>query len=87
MKIRHFGFLANRRKKENIQVCRELIGDNTSMPEREKKTADELMLEFTGIDITRCPCCKEGTMSIIMEMPYPSRRAIMRPRAAHMDSS
>ena len=87
MKIRHFGFLSNRRKKENIQVCRELIGDNTPMPEREKKTAGELMLELTGIDITLCPCCKEGSMAIIMEMPYPSRRQTMRPRAALMDSS
>ena len=87
MKIRHFGFLSNRHKKEKVQLCRELIGDNSPVPERTKKNAGELMLELTGIDITRCPCCREGTMSIIMEMPYPSRRSPMRPRAAHMDSS
>jgi hypothetical protein len=87
MKIRHFGFLSNRRKKENVQLCRELIGDNSPIPERTKKTTGELMLELTGIDITRCPCCKEGSMSIIMEMPYPYRRSPMLPRVAHMDSS
>ncbi len=87
MKIRHFGFLSNRRKKENVQLCRELIGDNTPRPERAKKTAGELMLELTGIDITRCPCCREGTMTIIMETPYPSRRADMRPVAVYVDSS
>lgn len=87
MKIRHFGFLSNRRKKEKVQLCRELIGDNSPVPERVKKTAGELMLELTGIDITRCPCCRKGMMTIIMEMPYPSRRSPMRPSAAHVDSS
>lgn len=87
MKIRHFGFLSNRHKKKNVQLCRELIGDNTPMPARAKKTAGELMLELTGIDITRCPCCGEGTMTTILEMPYPSRRTHMRPRAGYLDSS
>ncbi len=87
MKIRHYGFLSNRRKKENVRLCRELIGDDSPAHERVKKTAGELMLGLTGIDITRCPCCREGTMTIIMEMPYPSRRAYMRPRAVYMDSS
>ena len=87
MKIRHFGFLSNRLKKENVRLCRELIGDNTPALKREKKKAEELMLELTGIDITRCPCCRKGTMVIIMEMPYPSRRSLMRPRAKYVDSS
>jgi hypothetical protein len=53
MKIRHFGFLSNRHKKEKVHLCRELIGDNnpvpayrTGRPERAKKTAGELMLEL-----------------------------------------
>jgi predicted Zn-ribbon and HTH transcriptional regulator len=86
-KIRHFGFLANKNKKENIQLCRKLIGDNTQHPEREKKTAPELMIELTGIDITRCPCCKEGTMITVMEMPYPSRRAYSYSDSSYKDSS
>jgi len=86
-KIRHFGFLANKNKKENIQLCRELIGDTTQHPEREKKTAPELMIELTGIDITRCPCCKEGTMITVMEMPYPSRRAYSYSYIGYKDSS
>ena len=87
MKIRHFGFLANRQKKENIQLCRELIGDNGPTPKRIKKTAAELMVELAGVDTARCPCCKEGTMAIIMQMPYPSPRALMRSCAAYADSS
>jgi predicted Zn-ribbon and HTH transcriptional regulator len=87
MKIRHFGFLSNRHKKEKVQLCRELIGDNTPVPERTKKNAGELMFELTGIDITRCPRCREGTMTSIMEMPYPFRRAYMCPCAVQVNSS
>jgi hypothetical protein len=87
MKIRHFGFLSNRRKKENVKCCRELLGDNRPMPERTKKTAAELMIELTGTDITRCPCCREGHMTIISEMPYPLRRAQIRRSLVFVDSS
>jgi hypothetical protein len=87
MKIRHFGFLSNRRKKENVQLCRKLIGDNTPAPQRKKKTAGELMLELTGKDITKCPCCGKGSMRIVIEMPYPSRRSLVRSCAAYADSS
>ena len=87
VKIRHFGFLSNRRKKDKVQLCRKLIGDNRPAPERTKKTPAALMLELTGTDITRCPCCQEGTMTIIREMAYPSRREYMHPRAAVADSS
>ena len=86
-KIRHFGFLANKRKKQTIQLCRELIGDNLQHPEPQKKTATELMIELTGTDITRCPCCREGTMIIIMEMPYPSKRAYSSSHSGYKDSS
>lgn len=65
VRIRHFGFLANRYKKENIQKCRELIDDSQQSRECPDKTTQELMLELTGIDITVCPCCKEGTMRVI----------------------
>jgi predicted Zn-ribbon and HTH transcriptional regulator len=87
MKIRHFGFLSNRRKKENVQLCRELLGDNNPAPGRAKKTAAELMSELTGIDITRCSCCGKGAMKIVIVMPYPSRRAYAHPRTAYADSS
>jgi hypothetical protein len=72
MKIRHFGFLSNRRKKKNVRLCRELIGDNRPASEREKKTAAEWMFELTGTDITKCPCCG-GRLQAIAEMPYPTR--------------
>lgn len=68
VRIRHFGFLANRYKKVNIQKCRELI-DNTQQPLKcPEKTTQELMLQLTGVDISVCPCCKKGTLRIIREI-------------------
>ena len=69
VRIRHFGFLANRYKKENIQHCREIIGVPQEIPETTEKNTQERMLELTGIDITSCPCCKTGSMIVIEEIP------------------
>ena len=68
MRIRHFGFLANRCKKDNIQRIRELKGVSETVTEKTKKTTQELMLELTGTDITMCPCCRKGTMMVIAEI-------------------
>ncbi len=65
VRIRHFGFLANRCKKENVQRCRDLMGHPQDTPANTEKSTQEIMMELTGIDITICPCCKEGTMRVI----------------------
>src|SRR3972149_7202973 len=69
MRIRHFGFLANRTKKHNLSPCQELLGLNPALPEVPKKSPQDLMLELTGIDLSRCPSCKQGTMRIVAELP------------------
>ena len=68
MRIRHFGFFANRCKKQNIQRIRELQGFSETVREKTKKNREELMIELTGIDIAMCPCCKKGTMEVIAEI-------------------
>jgi hypothetical protein len=56
MRIRHYGFLANRAKKNRLAECRAQL--QASAPEPvEPKSVTELMFELTGIDITRCPRC------------------------------
>jgi len=71
MRIRHFGFLSNRAKKRALPQCRKLLGLNPALPEIPKKSPQDLMLELTGIDISRCPNCKKGTMVIVAELPKP----------------
>ena len=64
VKIRHFGLLANRLRKNHISLCRELLDgckievNNEDMP----KTWQELLLKISGIDVTKCPLCQKSGM-------------------------
>ena len=69
MRVRHFGFLANRAKKHALPQCRKLLGLNPALPEIPKRSAHDLLLELTGIDLSRCPSCKHGTMIVVAELP------------------
>ncbi|HSQ85723.1 MAG TPA: IS91 family transposase [Desulfobacterales bacterium] len=68
VRIRHYGFLANRNRIKNLEKIRRL----NAMPESQQavaKSVEEMMLKLTGIDITICPCCKKGKMRIVAEIP------------------
>jgi predicted Zn-ribbon and HTH transcriptional regulator len=69
MKIRYFGFLAHTNKKQAVSLIRKLIDPDMKMPEKIKETVLEMMLRLTGTDITCCPRCKKGTMTIIKQLP------------------
>ena len=73
MKIRYFGFLANKNKKKAIPILRKLINPEAKLPEKMKETIQEMMLRLTGTDITCCPKCKKGKMIIIRKLPKPDR--------------
>ncbi|MCH7915239.1 MAG: transposase [Deltaproteobacteria bacterium] len=68
MRVRHFGFLANHSNKP-LSRCRQLLGLNPDPPAITKKSIQELMLELTGLDITRCPRCKTGTLTFLARLP------------------
>ena len=62
MRVRHFGFLANR-SKSLLSKCRQLLdlaSTGLTLPQR---SVHERMLQLTGIDITRCPLCRKGTLA------------------------
>ena len=69
MRVRHFGFLANRAKKHALPQCRKLLGLNPALPEIPKRSAQDLLLELTGIDLSRCPRCQKGMMIVVAELP------------------
>jgi hypothetical protein len=62
MRIRHFGFLANRSKKQALARCRALLGSQPAVPQSAPLPAKDLLLKLTGVDLSRCPCCHQGTM-------------------------
>ena len=57
VRVRHFGFLANR-SKSLLAKCRQLLALNPALPKLPSKSVHQLMLQLTGIDITRCPHAK-----------------------------
>lgn len=69
MRIRHFGFLANRSKKQALAQCRKLLDLDPALPQCPSEPAKDLLLKITGVDLSRCPCCQKGTMIAIGELP------------------
>jgi len=69
MRIRHFGFLANRAKKQALPQCRKLLGLNPALPEIPNQSAHDLLRELTGTDLSRCPRCQKGTLIVVGELP------------------
>lgn len=67
-KIRHFGFLASRCKKQNLAKCRKILGVLEDLPEPQPETFQEKMLRLTAIDITLCPKCKNGQMKKVKKL-------------------
>jgi hypothetical protein len=70
VRVRHFGFLANR-SKSLLSKCRRLLDLGPVPPKLPQKSVHELMLQLTGIDITRCPLCQKGTLVFLADLPVP----------------
>jgi len=69
MRIRHYGFLANRGRRQNLERCRRLIGDCTA----EQPPADSSQPHPTcSVQITPdwpCPTCRKGEMRFVERLP------------------
>jgi hypothetical protein len=74
VRIRHYGFLANRNRRTKLKVIRELL-KLPSQPAKTQALLEEMMLQLTGIDITTCPCCNKGKMQLLAQIPMPRARA------------
>jgi hypothetical protein len=68
MRIRHFGFLANRSKKHALAQCRKLLDCDPPLPQSSSRSAKDLLLKLTGVDLFRCPCCHHGTMITVGDL-------------------
>jgi hypothetical protein len=84
VRIRHFGFLANRTRRAKLARCRAVLGPSLSPPAAPIESVSALMLRLTGIDIARCPLCPQGRLhvtEILAPTPAPP------PRCARLDTS
>jgi hypothetical protein len=82
VRIRHYGFLSNRSRKEKLDRCMVLLGtppvkDNS--PEKEKQAGHwyDLIMQLTGKDPTLCPVCAVGHLKTCRELPrgFPAQSA------------
>ena len=68
VRIRHYGFLANRDRSKNLCAIRALMG-LSDPPVKQIASVEEMMHKLTGIDINLCPGCHKGRMQLFLEIP------------------
>jgi hypothetical protein len=74
VKIRHFGFLANRGRRDNVRLCRQLLAASSSGPPG-LVPHDSHSDEPEADRVDRCPRCKEGSMrpvEILLAQMFPT---------------
>jgi hypothetical protein len=62
-KIRYYGFLSNRKRKERLGACRRLLKMPMQAREPDSSTWQELLLQLKGVDVLSCPSCHKGRMA------------------------
>ena len=92
VKIRHYGFMANRFRQAKQELCRRLLG-MTERPSVSTTPRDSLIKEPTSASEAkpprrRCPCCREGYLRIIERLlPQIAGSRLLRPLPLYPDTS
>ncbi len=64
VRIRHFGFLANRTHTAKLARCRALLAAAPPPEPAAPESVAALVLRLTGVDITQCPVCRAGRLRL-----------------------
>jgi hypothetical protein len=85
-RIRYYGFLGARHRREKLARCRQLLGCPTSAPTRNAAAAApdyrDRVEALTGISLRFCPVCHHGTMTIIERLLPASRARFVNPHTS-----
>jgi hypothetical protein len=72
-RIRYYGFLGNRYRKEKLEQCRQLLGMVPCEPDSPTEVAKldyrDRYQALTGSSLWECPACHRGRMLVIGEIP------------------
>jgi hypothetical protein len=72
-RIRYYGFLGNRYRKEKLEQCRQLLGMVPCEPDSPTEVAKldyrDRYQALTGSSLWECPACHRGRMIVIGEIP------------------
>ena len=74
VKIRHYGILSNRNRKDKLLLCKKLLGVPVEHSDSgdEKESWEDLLFRITGTDPRICPICGKGRM-VLREKLQPRR--------------
>ena len=90
VKLRHFGFLANRYRGDSLSLCRQVLAARSSGLPDFDSAHDSSANEQATDSLDRCPRCKAGNLRMI-EILVPRAGAVAWPRATlrvlQMDTS
>ena len=79
-RIRYYGFLGNRYRKEKLEQCRQLLGMIPREPDSPSEVAEldyrDRYQALTSSSLWECPACHRGRMIVIAEIPAGSIPAI-----------
>jgi hypothetical protein len=72
-RIRYYGFLGNRHRKEKLERCRQLLGmappkKSPSEPATQEDYRDRYE-RLTGHSLRECPVCHRGRMISVKQLP------------------
>ena len=72
IRIRYFGLLGNRYRRENLQRARTLLkAEPPKALAPEDEARQEMLERLTGVDPGRCPKCGQGRLKLCREFPRP----------------
>jgi hypothetical protein len=78
MRVRYYGFLANRNRADNLLLVRRLIEEQRPPPSNSGVDETPQPISATGTDtdsdLDVCPECKTGRLIVIFRSGYPTRR-------------
>lgn len=90
MRIRYYGFLANRHRAEKLALARQLIRDEATSSQNdnipvESTSPHSLVPDRTTDDFDICPQCKTGRLVIVLRIGFPVE--LQLDQASSFDSS
>jgi len=75
MRIRHYGVLANRAKREKLAAARTALDHPSVAPPQQPESVEAFWLRVAHLDVHQCPHCHVGRMLVIGPIGVPSARA------------
>ena len=75
VKIRYYGLLANRSRQEDLKRCRRLLLVETPTLSKEPSRWQQILLDRTGVDVSKCPFCEQGKLVLVRIIQPAAERA------------